>query len=313
MPNHAMVQYGIWPNCCNKCEFCLIKEEFLLTKEQQLDTIEKIIENISYIDWENEFSYGISLLGGELYYIKDKELQDKILELIDVIIEKILKVSKNPDCRYSTVTNGIYDPEFLYRVIDKIVNAVGIGKVDMNFSYDLDFRFKNEDDAKLVLKNINDFHKRYNYRVGVQMIMTQKLINRWKFGNFDVNEFIEKNIPGNNLCFLYPHPIYRGNRNLKDFYFNRKDFINFFEYLKRENYDVFLSFINSTKNSAIFKYTGYTSYSDKFNSVDNQPKLLDGKEELQQCGHSILYKCYSDCDKCMMCDINELYEEEMSV
>ena len=313
MPNHAMVQYGIWPNCCNKCEFCLIKEEFLLTKEQQLDTIEKIIENISYIDWENEFSYGISLLGGELYYIKDKELQDKILELIDVIIEKILKVSKNPDCRYSTVTNGIYDPEFLYRVIDKIVNAVGIGKVDMNFSYDLDFRFKNEDDAKLVLKNINDFHKRYNYRVGVQMIMTQKLINRWKFGNFDVNEFIEKNIPGNNLCFLYPHPIYRGNRNLKDFYFNRKDFINFVEYLKRENYDVFLSFINSTKNSAIFKYTGYTSYSDKFNSVDNQPKLLDGKEELQQCGHSILYKCYSDCDKCMMCDINELYEEEMSV
>ena len=310
MSNSYMVQYGIWPNCCNKCEFCLIKEEFLLTKQQQIDTIDTIIENISYIDWKDKFSCGISLLGGELYYIKDKELQDKILELIDVIIEKILKVSTNPNCRYSTVTNGIYDPEFLYKVVDKIVDAVGIQKVDMNFSYDLDFRFKNEDDAKLVLKNINDFHKRYNYRVGVQMIMTQKLINRWKSGEFDVNKFIEENIPDNNLCFLYPHPIYRGNRNLQDFYFNRKDFIDFVEYLKKANRDVFISFINSTKNSAIFKYTGYTKYSDKFDCVDNQPKLLDGKEEIQKCGHSILYKCYSDCDRCMMCDLKQLDEGE---
>ena len=50
------------------------------------------------------------MLGGELYYISDVEIQKKFLELIDAIISKILKVSANPDCKYSTVTNGLYDP-----------------------------------------------------------------------------------------------------------------------------------------------------------------------------------------------------------
>ena len=62
------------------------------------------------------------------------------MELIDVIIEYVLKVSPNPHCKYSTVTNGIYDPAFLYRVIDRIVSEVGIEKVDVNFSYDLKYR-----------------------------------------------------------------------------------------------------------------------------------------------------------------------------
>ena len=82
--------------------------------------------------------------------MQDKDYQSSFLELIDVIIEKILKVSTNPNCRYSSVTNGLYDPTFLYTVIDKIVDAVGIDKVDLNFSFDLKYRFKSDDDKQLV-------------------------------------------------------------------------------------------------------------------------------------------------------------------
>jgi len=53
------------------------------------------------------------------------------------------------------VTNGLYDPKFLYRVIDKIKDAVGIGMVDLNFSYDLKHRFDSEEKRLLCLKNIN--------------------------------------------------------------------------------------------------------------------------------------------------------------
>lgn len=52
--------------------------------------------------------------------------------------------------------------------------------MDLNFSYDLKHRFKNDEDRLKVLKNINDFHNRYNYSVGVQMILTQHVINEWK-------------------------------------------------------------------------------------------------------------------------------------
>ena len=301
-----MVQYSVWSNCCNACDFCLRQERIPYPKEKMLYWLDMIKGNISYIDWENEYSYGISLLGGELYHITDEDLQKSFLELIDVIIEKILKVSKNPECRYSTVTNGLYNPEFLYKVIDKISDAVGIGKIDINFSYDMKYRFHTEEKRLQCLKNINDFHKRYNYKLGVQMILTQYVINEWKEGRFDVNKFIEEYIPGNILTFLYPHPIMTGIK-LSDFQFKRKDFLQFIQYLKHECPEVYFNFLQSTKNSCTFKWTGLQ---DRINdTIESQPRLSDGKEIINICGHSILYKCYADSDKCVLCDLQALDRE----
>ena len=301
-----MVQYSIWSNCCNNCDFCLRKERIPYSREKQLLTLRRTRKNLDFVDWKDKFSDGISLLGGELYYIEDKELQDEFMLLIDDIIEKVLKVSPNPNVKYSTVTNGIYKPEFLYRVIDRIVDKVGIQAVDLNFSYDLKYRYKNEERRKLVLKNINDFHQRYNYKVGVQMILTQYVIDMWKRGEFDVNKFIDENIPGNTLCFLYPHPIETG-LNLTDFNFKRRDLFDFLKYLKEANYFVYVSFMLSTMNSCSYKYTGLKNRT----SLDftEEPKFTDGKEILTECGHSILYRCYTDSDKCLLCDLMAFDEE----
>ena len=301
-----MVQYSIWSNCCNNCDFCLRKERIPYSREKQLLTLRRTRKNLDFVDWKDKFSDGISLLGGELYYIEDKELQDEFMLLIDDIIEKVLKVSPNPNVKYSTVTNGIYNPEFLYRVIDRIIDKVGIQAVDLNFSYDLKYRYKNEERRKLVLKNINDFHQRYNYKVGVQMILTQYVIDMWKRGEFDVNKFIDENIPGNTLCFLYPHPIETG-LNLTDFNFKRRDLFDFLKYLKEANYFVYVSFMLSTMNSCSYKYTGLKNRT----SLDftEEPKFTDGKEILTECGHSILYRCYTDSDKCLLCDLMAFDEE----
>ena len=301
-----MVQYSIWSNCCNNCDFCLRKERIPYSREKQLLTLRRTRKNLDFVDWKDKFSDGISLLGGELYYIEDKELQDEFMLLIDDIIEKVLKVSPNPNVKYSTVTNGIYNPEFLYRVIDRIVDKVGIHAVDLNFSYDMKYRYKNEERRKLVLKNINDFHQRYNYKVGVQMILTQYVIDMWKRGEFDVNKFIDENIPGNTLCFLYPHPIETG-LNLTDFNFKRRDLFDFLKYLKEANYFVYVSFMLSTMNSCSYKYTGLKNRT----SLDftEEPKFTDGKEILTECGHSILYRCYTDSDKCLLCDLMAFDEE----
>ena len=302
-----MCQFGVWPNCCNNCDFCLREARIPYTKEQQIKRLEFINQNINYIDWKDKYSYGISLLGGELYHITDVDIQNSFLNLIDNIIEKILKLSKNPLCKYSTVTNGIYEPSFLYTVIDKIKNSVGMDKIDINFSYDLKYRYKTEEDRILVLKNINEFHKKYDYAVGVQMILTQYVIDMWKRGEFDVNKFIEENIPGNNLCFLYPHPIMTG-MTLPDFNFSRKDLLDFLKYLKEANYFVYMSFMLSTKNSAIYKYTGLK---DKEHlDYKEEPKYTDGKEIInEKCGHSVLQQCYTDNDSCMLCDLMALDEE----
>lgn len=304
MKINKMVQYGVWPNCCNNCKFCLRLQRIPYDKNKQLLQLERIKKNIDIIDWKNQYSFGISLLGGQLYYITDNDLQQSFLQLIDIIIEKILKVSNNPQCKYSTVTNGIYNPQFLYKVIDKIVNQVGIDKVDLNFSYDLKYRYSTEKDRLCVLKNINQFHNRYNYIVGVQMILTQYLIDLWKNDQFNVKDFTNKNFSGNKLVFLYPHPI-QTSYQLQDFKFKRKDFLNFITQLKIQSYDTYVSFLLSTKNSCSFKYTGLH---DKTRIDANQlPKLTENKQIFnKKCGHSVLYQCYSDTNKCILCDLYNL-------
>ena len=88
------------------------------------------------------------------------------------------------------------------------------------------------------------------------MILTQYVIDMWKYGKFDTKEFMNEKFPGNQLCFLYPHPISTGKK-LYDFNFKRGDFLKFLRYLRERDPHTYRSFVLSTKNSSIFKMTGY--------------------------------------------------------
>lgn len=300
----SMVQFGMWSNCTNRCDFCLLKERDYISKEEQLHRIEYIIENINYIDWNGKFRNGISLLGGELYGIVDPDVQNKFLELIDTIIEKIIKKVNWEYCFYSTVTNGIYNPEFLFRVIDKFKDQGLLNHVDINFSYDLKYRFHSEESRKLCLENIKKYNDRYGKKVSVQMILTQHVINEYNAGRLEFNDFVKNVLNDNQLNLLYPHTV-RTGKVLDDFFFNRKDFIKFILSIREKYPGMCNNFIQSVINSSKFKYAGY--YDRKSNDVSQQPVLEDDKVVFNNdCGHSVLYQCYDDCDRCMLCDIEEL-------
>ena len=115
----SRVQYGIWPNCCNACDFCLNLREAFYGVDEQINMIKNVRHNIRLLDWKNTYYHGISLLGGELYFVKDKGIQEEFLGLIDDIIELVVCKENGSLCKYSTVTNGLYDPEFLFKVLDK--------------------------------------------------------------------------------------------------------------------------------------------------------------------------------------------------
>ena len=313
----SMVQLGLHSLCCNKCDFCTIKENHLNQIDDILIEIERAKENIKYIahskeNWSNKYADGISLLGGEIFFVKDERYKQAILELVDVIIEYILKPSTNPNCRFSTVTNGMYDPEWLlFPVIDKIADAVGVKMVDVNFSYDFKYRFHTEESRILCEDCINAFHNRYDYRCGIQMIVTQQVVDMYLNG-WRTTDLINEKFPGNMITFLYPHPINRGNnyagaKNLPDFNFTRDSFLKFLALLQEEEPAVFQSFLYSTRNSAIFKYTMMYNKMDN-GTIQQDPLLSDGKEIINPlCNHSVLYQCYADTDKCMLCDLESMY------
>lgn len=304
----AMVQYDLWNNCSNQCDFCLIYRKRILNKDEMLQRINEIITNIDYVGdrWKTQFSDGISLLGGELYFITDLDVQNKFMELIDHIIDRILLPNKHLGnvCKYSTVTNGIYDPTFLFKVIDRIVERAGIQFVDVNFSYDLKYRFHTEESRLLCLENMRKFSERYNYRIGAQMVVTDYLIDMINRFEFDIGKFQNEIVPNSIVEFLYPHEVNTG-KVLSDFKFSRDKFIKFLLWLKENYYENFINYYYSITNSSIFKYTGL--YINEDWSVEIEPKLSDGKEIINpQCNHSILYQCYTDSNKCILCDITKV-------
>ena len=301
-------QYGMWGNCSNHCDFCLRKDKRELTNAQMIREIEETRRNLDIVDWKGKFSDGISLLGGELFHITDPTVQDEFMKLIDDIIKKIL--TPCPKAVFSCVTNGIYKPDFLYRVMDKLQKSVGMRRVDISFSYDLKYRFHTEEARKLCLQNIQDFQKKYNHILVVQMILTQHVINLCREGKWSPNYFEETECPGSILSFLYPHPIWDGSKTttktLPDFNFTRKDLLWFIMWLREHNDRCYNSFISSTRNSGTYKYTG--RFDKDLDGLAEQPRLTDGKENLLPCGHSELYRCYTDSDKCMLCDLENIDE-----
>ena len=315
----TMVQYGIHSKCNGSCKFCLIKDETILSMDEIYEEIVRAKENIKFIsqqpeNWTNVYKDGVSLLGGELYFIKDEKYKELLLELVDVVIDEVLMKSPSNNVRFSTVTNGYYDAEWLlYPVVDKIAKRVGTRYVDVNFSFDLDYRFFSEDQKNTVIKNINGFCERYNYRVGVQMILTQKVIDRILNEGWRPADFTRKYMPRAQLAFLYPHNVHRGNdfkgeRALDGFFFTRKSFLEAMRVLKNEEPFVFESFVKSTRNSAIYKPTGLYFKGDSGWS-EQLPIYTDGKEIVNETcpvKHSNLYKCYTDSEKCMLCDLEAI-------
>ena len=238
---------------------------------------------------------------GEVWFVA-KDIAT-VLDYTESSLESMNKLLGHV-CKYSTVTNGIYNPDLLFKMVDRIVERVGIEFVDVNFSYDLKYRFHSEASRLLCLENMRKFSKRYNYRIGAQMVVTDYLIDMINNKEFDINEFQNETVPNSIVEFLYPHEVHTG-KVLNDFQFPRDKFLRFLKWLKENHYENFINYYYSITNSSIFKYTGLYINADW--SMEIEPKLSDGKEIINpNCNHSVLYQCYKDSDKCILCDITKI-------
>ena len=304
----SMVQYGLWPNCTNNCDFCLLRDRVYKSKEERLRLLEAIKENITLIDWKDKFSDGISLLGGEVLYTDYDEIKESFLDLIDKIVNVIF--SQSNIAKLSIVSNGIYDPNILLiPTIEKLKSRSVLDRFDLNFSYDIKYRFHSEESRLKAISNINLVYDNYGMVPCVQTCLTQYLIDAHLDNSFNIFEFQKNNFPHSVLTFLYPHKINTG-KVLTDFFFTRSSLMKFVKWMKKNGHQYELeNFIYSVINSSQFKYTGLFYRGDvledkkeKEEEIRQEP-TLEKKQILTSCGHSQLYRCYSDCDKCMLCDL----------
>lgn len=304
----AMVQYGLWPNCTNKCDFCLLDDREYKTEAERLHILSIIKENIQSVDWSNKFSDGISLLGGEIFYTDSEKVKESFLDLIQLVINLIFKQSDTSVL--SVVSNGIYNPDILLiPTLDLLKEYDVLDRFNLNFSYDVKYRFHTEESRLQCISNINLVYDKYGINPLVQTCLTQYLIDMHLNNTFNLFAFKEKYFPHSELAFLYPHKIKTG-KQLDDFFFSRNSLFEFIRWMKKNNYNKQLdNFIQSVINSSQFKYTGLwdrseiNTWNEDNRKMINQEPTLERKQILTECGHSQLYRCYSDCNRCMLCDL----------
>jgi len=304
----AMVQYGLWPNCTNQCDFCLLRDRIYKSESERLSVLEAIKENITVVDWKDKFSDGISLLGGEVFYTDSEKVKESFLDLINKIVDYIF--SESDTSIISIVTNGIYDPNVLLKpTLDLLKNKKVLDRLNLNFSWDHKYRFHNKESLQSMIDNTNLVYNEYEITPCVQTCLTQYLINEHLDDSFNIFDYKEQNFPNSILAFLYPHKINTG-KFVPDFFFTRSSLFKFIKWLKENDHnDILEHFIQSVINSSQFKYTGLLYRGDvlyggiRVEEEIHQAPTLEKKQVLTECGHSDLYRCYSDSDKCMLCDL----------
>ena len=159
-----------------------------------------------------------------------------------------------------------------------------------------------------MIRNVNLVHDKYNLIPNVQTCLTQYLIDAHLNGEFDLVAYQKEHFPHTKLALLYPHKINTG-KVLDDFFFKRDSLFQFIKYLKANGQnDLIQHLIQSVINSSQFKYTGLWSRNDIYTGKENAAELeqqptLENKQKLTECGHSDLYRCYTDSDKCLLCDL----------
>lgn len=303
----SMVQYGLWPNCTNNCDFCLLEDRLYKSEDERLDMLSATKENIKVIDWKGKFNNGISLLGGEIFYTDSENIKESFLDLIKQIIKMVLK--PNDNAILSVVSNGIYDPNILLiPTLELLKENEVLHKFNLNFSYDIKYRFHTEEARQQCISNINLVYDRFGLRPLVQTCLTQYLIDSFLNDKFNLFDIKREYFPNSILTFLYPHKINTG-KVLDDFFFTRNSLFKFINWMKTHGHELELdNFIGSVVNSSQFKYTGLYIRDDIYNGDEfteemHQQPTLEKKQELTECGHSQLYRCYADSDKCMLCDL----------
>lgn len=260
-----MIQYNLWSDCKNNCEFCFNKDR---TKNvNKIENIKKIIELIN-LDEVKKYSK-VSIIGGELFDSKfDEELKKYFYNLVDTIIKK-----ENFKELY-IMTNLLYNMDLeLNDFLKYINNRI---KIVICTSYDLKGRFHTENHLKLFNKNFSYLKNKYNMHI--EIILTDIFMKSFINGSFNYKNFIKQYT--DNIDFIAPHCGCYGKNTCNfienDYFFSTREtffeFLNVFFKMTNYNQDRFLKRANHSDICYYLINDELIRYGDRIKNIGSMPQ-----------------------------------------
>lgn len=277
-------EFLAWDNCNNSCEFCFQRELPRLfahkKRKEILDEILLFLDSDKFIKGSH-----ILLVGGEIF---DKPIDFKIIEnFYTCIINKMLR--NEIDLLYIN-TNLIYkNIAGLFTVLLKLRNNNLINRVRFTTSYDIQGRFKTDDDRQLMLSNLKYIKKYFpNCQIVTNMILTKPLCKQLIDQKLKPAEFMRE----------------------YDCWINFIPYIIYKKELSATKEEIFKSLIKIEEACPdyIERYiTNLDLNQDKLLYIYKNNTFEFGSCENASCGHSINFNKYSQSKTCFICDLKEIF------
>lgn len=309
------MQFELWPDCDNGCEYCYLKgTQRITSKEFKINSL-KETKKMFLKTKPGEYN-ALGLIGGEFFGGQLKDIKE---EWLDLISEVKVWLETELIKEFWLATALLFEDTSL---LEETLQVLKIDKLKSNqcvricTSYDTVGRFLTKKREELWLKNVKYLKEKYpKVEIHTQTILTQdtieKLIENPDYFNF-ITEY-------STIDFRYPSisrkdcPTATGIKDYRSMMLKRLD--QFPKKFFIEDRNLFLKFLKT-----FYKKYGLTKVQNLIHQpemrsrnltifVENQnieDRWNDTRDVYLDCGHLVDGLCYINDDRhCIYCDIEK--------
>lgn len=310
------LQFELWEECNSKCKFCYLGRENNFTPTHlKINACNNAYKKIS--DMSNYPEYDtLSYLGGEFFQgqMNDINVKNSFMKLMEKTAELLNNEVIKQVWIYATLTIG--KQEDLYETLKLFEGHKG--ELWILTSYDTLGRFhtqKMEDNWSYHMKNI---HKLYpDIKFNITTILSEDCIDKYLSGELSFKKMMEEY----NCSFFFKQCGASNGKEemisrLKNFFPPRDKFLRFLKKFRQEESSLMWDKLFNIKYRADLLYR---NGNDEEHQMMENIRHKNSKNEVElsfkcnetdtgDCGHLLVYRAYSDCDGCVLCD-KEMIEE----
>ena len=186
--NKNNIQFELWKNCTNGCDFCFNKGCPCSTKEDKIRILKEVqyrLENLNLDRYDK-----IGFIGGELFgnQIEDDDVFEEFYSLFELCMLYIQGGYINQVNFTTNLLNKNNDR--LYTILNRLEMYGILNKFELCTSYDTKYRFKDKLSHFRWHKNMIYIQERYpELQLHIEILPTQDFCEKCLSGEFDYERF----------------------------------------------------------------------------------------------------------------------------
>lgn len=181
------IQFELWKNCTNGCDFCFNKGLPCSSKKDKIRILNEVIYRLARLNYE--YYDKVGFIGGELFgnQLEDEDVFTEFTKLFTLCLY-LLQTGKINQVNFTSNLLA-EDNSKMYRILDMIKSANLLSKFELCTSWDSKYRFKGE---RFGIWHANMKYIKENYpelQTHIEILPTQDFCEKCLSGDFDYTIF----------------------------------------------------------------------------------------------------------------------------